>query len=108
MKWFAIVWIVVGAALVAAAVFILLTHAAGPASRTLARTFGRIGIPFLGFGLWGLYAELQPCNYERRPPQRQRPATPEPHLNPIRLEIVRHASRCYAPWREDGELRAAS
>jgi hypothetical protein len=69
MKVFAIVWIVVGAVLVAAAAFFFLTHVAGPASTTLIATFGCIGVPFLGFGIWGLYAELKPFHYERRPPK---------------------------------------
>lgn len=69
MKVFAIVWIVVGAALVVAAAFFLLRHAAGPASTTFIATFGCIGLPFLGFAIWGLYAELKPYRYERRPPK---------------------------------------
>ena len=69
MKIFAIVWIIVGGALVAAAAFFWLAHAGGEASNTLITTFGCIGIPFLGFGIWGLYAELKPYHYERRPPK---------------------------------------
>lgn len=66
MKLFAIVWIVVGALMVAAAAFIFLTHAAGPASGSLIATFGCIGVPFLAFGIWGLYQELKPWHYEPR------------------------------------------
>jgi hypothetical protein len=69
MKWFAIAWIVVGALMVAAAVVILLTGAAAAASATLIGTFACIGVPFLGFGIWGLYAELKPWHYKRRPPK---------------------------------------
>jgi predicted phage tail protein len=69
VKLFAVVWIVLGAVFVAAAAFILLAHAAGPASGTLIATFGCIGVPFLAFGVWGLYQELKPYHYERRPKQ---------------------------------------
>lgn len=70
MKWFAIIWILVGAVLVAAAAFTFLTHSSGRASGTLIGTFACIGIPFVIFGAWGLYAELKPYRYERRPPKR--------------------------------------
>ncbi len=69
MKLFAIVWILVGAGLVAAAVVLLLTNAAGPATTTMVGTFGCIGVPFLAFGVWGLYQELKPYHYERRQPK---------------------------------------
>ena len=69
MKLFAIVWLVLGAAFVAACAFLLLTHAAGPASGTMITTFGCIGVPFLAFGIWGLYQELKPYHYERKPPK---------------------------------------
>lgn len=69
MKLFAIVWIVVGAGLIAAAVVLLLTHAAGPATGSMITTFGCIGVPFLAFGVWGLYQELKPYHYERRQPK---------------------------------------
>ena len=69
MKLFAIIWIVVGGLLVAAAAFLGLTHAAGPASGTVITTFGSIGVPFLGFGIWGLYQELKPYHYERKQPK---------------------------------------
>ncbi len=66
MKLFAIVWIVVGAGLVAAALITLLTQGFGPASTTIIATTGCIGVPFLAFGVWGLYAELKPYHYEPR------------------------------------------
>ncbi len=66
MKLFAIVWIVVGAGLVAAALITLLTQGLGPASTTIIATTGCIGVPFLAFGVWGLYAELKPYHYEPR------------------------------------------
>jgi hypothetical protein len=68
VKPFAITWIVVGAGFVAAALFLELTHAAGPASGTMITTFGCLGVPFLGFGIWGLYQELKPYHYERKAP----------------------------------------
>lgn len=70
MKLFALIWIVVGSLMVAAAIFLLLTRAAGAASGTLIATFGCIGAPFLAFGAWGLYQEMKPYHYERRPPPR--------------------------------------
>lgn len=69
MKLFAILWIVLGGAFVAAAAFLELTHAAGPASGTMITTFGCIGVPFLAFGIWGLYQELKPYHYERKIPK---------------------------------------
>jgi uncharacterized membrane-anchored protein YitT (DUF2179 family) len=69
MKLFAIVWILVGAGLVAAAVVLFLTNVAGPATGTMVATFGCIGVPFLAFGVWGLYQELKPYHYERRQPK---------------------------------------
>ena len=69
MKLFAIVWIIVGAGMAAAAVVLFLTNAAGPATLTTVATFGCIGIPFLAFGIWGLYQELKPYRYERRQPK---------------------------------------
>lgn len=69
MKTFAIVWIVVGAAMTAAALYFLIAQGFGPTSTTLIATFGCIGVPFLGFGIWGLYAELKPYHYERRTPK---------------------------------------
>jgi hypothetical protein len=69
MKVFAIVWILVGAGLVAAAVVLFLTNVAGPATGTMVATFGCIGVPFLAFGIWGLYQELKPYHYERRQPK---------------------------------------
>jgi hypothetical protein len=56
--------------MVAAAVVVFLNHAAGAASGTLIGTFACIGAPFLAFGIWGVYAELQPWHYEGRPPER--------------------------------------
>lgn len=69
MKLFAIVWIVVGAGLVAGAAVLFLTNAAAAATTTLVGTFGCIGVPFLAFGIWGLYQELKPYHYERRQPK---------------------------------------
>jgi hypothetical protein len=69
VKPFAITWIVVGAGFVAAALFLELTHAAGPASGTMITAFGCLGVPFLGFGIWGLYQELKPYHYERKAPK---------------------------------------
>ncbi len=69
MKLFAIVWIVVGAAMTAASVVLFFTRAAGVASTSMVATFGCIGIPFLGFGVWGLYQEIKPYRYERRQPK---------------------------------------
>ncbi len=64
MKLFAIVWIVVGAIMVAVAAFFLITQGLGPATTTIIATTGCIGLPFLAFGIWGLYAELKPYQYE--------------------------------------------
>ncbi len=64
MKWFAILWILVGAGLVSAAAVVLLTQGFGQTTTTLIATFGCIGVPFLAFGVWGLYAELKPYHYE--------------------------------------------
>jgi hypothetical protein len=69
VKLFAVVWIVVGAGMSAAAVLLFLTNFAGPASGTMMATFGCLGVPFLGFGVWGLYQELKPYHYERRTPK---------------------------------------
>ncbi len=69
MKLFAIVWIIVGAAMAAAAVVLFLTNAAGLGTTTMVATFGCIGVPFLAFGIWGLYQELKPYRYERRQPK---------------------------------------
>ncbi len=69
MKVFAITWILVGAAMVAAAIVLFLTNAAGPANGTMVITFACIGVPFVSFGVWGLYQEMKPYRYERRPPQ---------------------------------------
>ncbi len=69
MKLFAIVWILVGAGMLAASVVVFLTRAAGPASTSLVTTFACIGLPFLAFGVWGLYQELKPYHYERRQPK---------------------------------------
>ncbi len=69
MKLFAIVWILVGAGMVAAALVLVLTGAAGSASTSLVATFGCIGVPFLAFGIWGLCQELKPYHYERRQPK---------------------------------------
>jgi hypothetical protein len=60
VKLLAIVWIIVGALLVAAAAFLVLTQAAGSVSTGMIATFACIGIPFLAFGVWGLYQELKP------------------------------------------------
>jgi hypothetical protein len=69
MKLFAIVWIVVGAGMTAAALYFLLAQGSGPASTTLIATFGCIGVPFLAFGIWGPYQELKPYHYERPAPK---------------------------------------
>lgn len=69
MKVFAIVWILVRAGMVAAALVLFLTHMGGPATVTMVATFGCIGVPFLAFGVWGLYQELKPYHYERREPK---------------------------------------
>jgi hypothetical protein len=69
MRVFAIIWILVGAGMVAAAVVLFLTNFAGPASGTMVATLGCIGLPFLAFGVWGLYQELKPYRYERRQPK---------------------------------------
>ncbi len=69
MKLFALVWILVGAGMVAAAVVLFFTRAAGIATPTLVGTFGCVGMPFLGFGVWGLYQELKPYHYARRQPK---------------------------------------
>ncbi len=69
MKLLAIVWILVGAGMVAAALVLFLTGAAGSASTSMIGTFGCIGVPFLAFGIWGLYQELKPYHYERRQPR---------------------------------------
>ena len=64
MKWFAIIWILVGAVMVAVAAVTFLTQGLGPATMTVVTTTGCIGVPFLAFGVWGLYAELKPYKYE--------------------------------------------
>lgn len=69
MKLFAIVWILVGAGMVAASIVLFLSGAAGPATGTLVPTFACIGVPFLAFGVWGLYQELKPYHYERPQPK---------------------------------------
>ena len=69
MKVYAIIWIVVGAVMVAIAAFTFLSQGFGPASTTIITTLSCIGIPFLAFGIWGLYAELKPYHYERRQPK---------------------------------------
>ena len=69
MKLFAIVWIVLGAGFVAAAAFLELTQAAGQATGKMILTFGCLGVPFLAFGIWGLYQELKPWHYERKTPK---------------------------------------
>jgi hypothetical protein len=69
MKLFAIVWIVVGAGMTAAALYFLLAQGFGPTSTTLIATFGCLGVPFLAFGIWGLYQELKPYHYERPTPK---------------------------------------
>ena len=69
MKAYAIMWIVLGAVMLAVAAFFLLTQGFGPTSTTIITTMSCIGIPFLGFGIWGLYAELKPYHYERRSPK---------------------------------------
>ncbi len=69
MKLFAIVWTILGAAMVAASAVLFLTRAAGVATGTMVATFGCIGVPFLAFGIWGLYQELKPYHYERRDPK---------------------------------------
>jgi hypothetical protein len=64
MKLFAIIWTVVGAILVSTAAFFLITQGFGPTTTTLIATLGCVGLPFLAFGIWGLYAELKPYHYE--------------------------------------------
>ncbi len=64
MKLFAIMWIVVGAIMVSVAAFFLITQGFGATSTTIIATTGCIGLPFLAFGIWGLYAELKPYHYE--------------------------------------------
>ncbi len=64
MKLFAIIWIVAGAIMVAVSAFFLITQGFGPGTTTVIATLGCIGLPFLGFGIWGLYAELKPYHYE--------------------------------------------
>ena len=69
MKAYAIMWIVLGAVMVAVAAYFFLTQGFVPASTTIITTMSCIGIPFLAFGIWGLYAELKPYHYERRSPK---------------------------------------
>ncbi len=64
MKLFAIMWIVVGAVMVSVAAFFLITQGFGAGTTTIIATTGCIGLPFLAFGIWGLYAELKPYHYE--------------------------------------------
>lgn len=68
MKLFALAWTVVGALLVAAAIVVFLTQALGPATMTVVATTACLGVPFLAFGVWGLYAEMKPYHYETRKP----------------------------------------
>jgi hypothetical protein len=63
MKWFAIMWIAVGAIMVSVALFFLITQGFGEVSATIIGTTGCIGLPFLAFGIWGLWAELKPYHY---------------------------------------------
>ncbi len=64
MKWFAITWIVAGAIMVSVAAFFLITQGFNAGTTTIIATLGCIGLPFLAFGIWGLYAELKPYHYE--------------------------------------------
>ena len=64
LKWYAILWIALGAIMVSVAAVFLLTQGFGPTSTTIIATTGCIGVPFLAFGIWGLYAELKPYHYE--------------------------------------------
>ncbi len=69
MKLFAIVWAVMGALLVSASVIMLITQGFGPGWTTGILTTGCLGVPFLAFGVWGLYAELKPYHYEPKKPK---------------------------------------
>ena len=60
MKLFAISFLVLGAAFLAAAIYIFLTQGFGTVGTTLITTFGCIGLPFFLFGVWGTYLELKP------------------------------------------------
>ncbi len=64
MKWYAIIWILVGAGMVAGAIVTFLLQGLGPGTTTVIATLGCVGVPFLAFGVWGLYAELKPYHYE--------------------------------------------
>ena len=64
MKLFAIIWIIVGALLVSVAAFFLLTQGFGAGTTTIIATTACIGVPFLIFGIWGLYTELKPYHYD--------------------------------------------
>lgn len=63
MKLFAIMWIIVGAVMVSVAAFFLITQGFDAGTTTIIATTGCIGLPFLAFGIWGLYAELKPYHY---------------------------------------------
>lgn len=69
MKLYAIIWIIVGAVMVSVAAYFLLAKGFGPESTTLIATMSCIGVPFLAFGIWGLYAEMKPYHYEKRTPR---------------------------------------
>ena len=60
MKLFAIVCIAAGALFVAAAAILTPTHAARSASTSMIATFDRIGVPFLGFGIWAYTKSSNP------------------------------------------------
>ena len=64
MKWYAILWIVLGAGMILAAIVLFLTQGLGSGTTTTVATLSCIGVPFLAFGVWGLYAELKPYHYE--------------------------------------------
>lgn len=66
MKWYAIMWIVLGAVMLSVALFFLITQGFNATSTTIIATTGCIGLPFLAFGVWGLWAELKPWHYEPR------------------------------------------
>ncbi len=64
MKWYAIIWVFVGAAMVAAAIVTFFAQGFGPGTTAVIATLGCVGAPFLAFGVWGLYVELKPYHYE--------------------------------------------
>ncbi len=55
--------------MVSVAIFLLITQGLGSELSTIIGTMACVGIPFVGFGIWGLYVELKLCCDERSGPR---------------------------------------